>query len=83
MITVPTNQPTIQAGIEAAADGDTVSVLPGVYAENINFLGKAVRVIAAGAVTDVVLEPAAATAPIVSADSGEGAGAAIKGFTIR
>jgi len=35
---------TIQSGINAARDGDTVLVYPGVYIGEINFLGKAVTV---------------------------------------
>ncbi|MFQ5639491.1 MAG: T9SS type A sorting domain-containing protein [bacterium] len=40
IINVPADQQTIQAGINAATDGDTVLVQPGNYIENINFLGK-------------------------------------------
>lgn len=39
-IHVPVDQPTIQAGINAASDGDTVLVQPGNYIENIDFNGK-------------------------------------------
>jgi hypothetical protein len=40
IINVPANQSTIQAGINATINGDTVLVDPGVYVENINFNGK-------------------------------------------
>ena len=40
IIRVPSDQPTIQAGIGAASKGDTVVVYPGIYFENIIFRGK-------------------------------------------
>lgn len=40
IINVPADQPTIQAGINAAIDGDTVLVDTGRYYENINYNGK-------------------------------------------
>lgn len=47
----PTGQfPTIQAAITAAASGDTVEVAPGTYLETIDFLGKALAVVAVGPV---------------------------------
>jgi len=44
IIHIPDDQPTIQAGINSANNGDIVLVDTGVYNENIDFLGKAITV---------------------------------------
>ncbi len=42
IINIPGDYPTIQQGIDASVDGDTVLVQPGTYAENINFNGHSI-----------------------------------------
>jgi len=48
IIQIPSDYPTIQAGINAAEDGDTVLVADGIYRgygnQNISFMGKAIVV---------------------------------------
>ena len=39
IINIPADYPTIQQGINAGFDGDTVLVQPGIYIENISFNG--------------------------------------------
>jgi len=43
-IHVPADQPTIQAGIDASINWDTVAVASGTYVESINFGGRQIRV---------------------------------------
>jgi len=85
VIHVPADQPTIQAAINAAVNGDTVQVSPGTYVENINFLGKAITV--AGDQTTLgpqtTIIDGSHNGPVVTFASGEGPQSVLTGFTIR
>jgi hypothetical protein len=81
VIHVPADQPTIQAAINAATNGDTVLVAPGTYTENINFSGKAITVKSANGpgVTTITNNGGGAT---ITFNGGEGAASVLNGFTI-
>jgi parallel beta-helix repeat protein len=81
--TINTAFSTIQKGIATAADGETVLVYPGLYVEEINFMGKALMV------QGVAVSPAGV--PVlwnpsdfaVSYYSGEGHNSILKNFIIK
>ncbi|MCP4696362.1 MAG: hypothetical protein GY862_05895 [Gammaproteobacteria bacterium] len=79
-IGVPGDQPSIQAGIDAAADGDTVLVQPATYFENIRFNGKNITVQSADGPETTVID-GSKNGTVVTFD-GEGPGAKLHGFTI-
>jgi hypothetical protein len=81
-INVPADQPTIQAGIQAAANGDTVLVAPGTYQENIDFLGKSITVTSSGGPSVTTIDGGRAGS-VVTFKTGESTSAALKGFTIQ
>ncbi len=87
-IHVPADQPTIQAGIDAAATGDTVLVQPDTYVENINFNGKDITV---GSLFLTTGDPYYIPRTVIDGDSsgtvatfenGEGPDAVLKGLTV-
>jgi hypothetical protein len=81
-INIPADQPTIQAGIQAAANGDTVLVAPGTYPENIDFLGKLITVASSGGPGGTTID-GGRSGSVVTFKTGESAGAVLKGFTIQ
>ncbi|MEA3296824.1 MAG: hypothetical protein U9R56_03050 [candidate division Zixibacteria bacterium] len=55
---VPSDYPTIQSAIDASSDGDTVLVAPGTYEEEVNFLGKSIKLLSEeGAEATTILAP--------------------------
>ncbi len=77
---------SIQAAINDAANGLEIIVMPGQYAERIDFSGKAVRVRGADPFDRTVVEQtivdAGSTGTVVNFSSGEGAGSVLEGLTI-
>jgi hypothetical protein len=88
VINIPDDYPTIQQGIDASTDGDTVLVQPGMYVENINFNGHNIVLgslfLTTGDtsyISQTVIDGNSATVVIFM--SGEGSTAALKGFTVQ
>lgn len=80
-ILVPGDYPNIQGAINAALHGDTILVSPGMYSENIDFLGKALTVKSEGGAFETVIDGGKAGS-VVTFSTGEGPDSILDGFTI-
>ena len=81
-ITVPLQQPTIQAAINAALAGDVIEVSPGTYNENINFNGKAITVTAVRSPRPAIIN-GRSVGPVAIFATGEGSGSVLSGFVLE
>ena len=86
VISVPSEYGTIQAGLTAASDGDTVLVSAGTYTGqgnlNLDFQGKAIVLTSAGGAENTIIDCRESERAVIF-DSGEGEDSIFEGFTIR
>ncbi|MBD3234121.1 MAG: T9SS type A sorting domain-containing protein [candidate division Zixibacteria bacterium] len=93
IISIPTDYDSIQLGVEAAADGDTLLVSEGHYYDQINFLGKGIlltsnylyepdSVIVANTIIDGSHIAGYDSCSVVMLVSGEDTTSVLQGFTI-
>jgi len=73
---------SIQAAINAAANGDEIVVAQGTYLEAINFNGKAIRLYSSGGPDVTTIDGSGKGYHVVQCVSGEGSGTILEGFTI-
>jgi hypothetical protein len=81
-INVPADCPTIQAGIDAAQDGDTVLVAPGTYTEYIDFKGKGIMVASSGGPLATTIDGGGKGTPVTIGSCGQNQ-CALQGFTVK
>jgi hypothetical protein len=88
IINIPTDYPTIQQGIDASYDGDTVLVQPGLYIENINFnerkivLGSLYLTTGDESYIATTIIDGDSSGSVVTFESNEDSTAILKGFTV-
>jgi hypothetical protein len=89
IINIPADYSTIQTGINASNDADTVLVQPGTYYENINFNGKNITVASlflisqdTTYISQTIIDGSQMNYSVVKFINGEDASALIRGFSL-
>lgn len=90
VINVPFDQPTIQAGIDAAVNGDEIIVAPGIYNEVINFsdgqlepADKEIVLRSSHGADVTIIDAQGIPSSVVTCESGATSSTVIDGFTLR
>ena len=81
-IRIPADQPTIQAGINAAATGDTVLVAPGTYFENLVIDAKQITLISETGAAKTILDGASKGSVIIIQNT-RSLATTVNGFTLQ
>lgn len=74
---------SIQATIDAAGNGDQIELLPGTYAQLIDFKGKAIQIVGIGGSGSTILDGTGLGDSVVTFDSGETTTSILRGVTVR
>lgn len=83
-IRIPADYPAIQAGINAAVDGDTVLVDPGTYLECIDYLGKGITVASSAGPELTIIDAGTNCAAVtITGNQDQQKECALQGFTLR
>ena len=80
---VPADRPTIQAALDEALPGSRIIVSPGTYLENLDFLGKPVRLESESGPEVTIVDGGGAREPVVRFWTVEGRDSVLSGFTLR
>jgi len=80
-IAVPAQQPTIQAAIDAASNGDTITVAQGTYQENLDFNGKAITLVSTNGAASTIID-GGSTNYVIYFHTGETTATVVSGFTL-
>jgi len=83
VIHVPSEYGTIQGGISASSDFDTVLVDDGTYSEHIDFMGRRIVVKSENGPLATTIQSADSGQPIIRIVSGESESTILEGFTVQ
>ncbi|MFH2141030.1 MAG: right-handed parallel beta-helix repeat-containing protein, partial [Bacteroidota bacterium] len=83
IINVPSDQPTIQQGIDQASNGDSIYVAPGIYQEKLEVINKSIRLYSSSLPDSTILEGTGIFNSILRVANNQSDTIVVSGFTFR